>query len=376
MVFNSLGSNYNFEFVKKSLTLFPSKDEGLKLKNFLEGKYNGKTILLYKGREAIKLALQILDLPDGTKVGVCAFTCSAVCQAVTEAGYSPEFIDIDPKTLNFGVDEIRKHQNLKVIIIQNTLGIPCDIERISNYCKENNIYLIEDLAHSVGIKYQNEKEVGTCGDFTALSFSQDKMIDAVSGGALVIRNKSYQDAGMNIVFEKLGFKRQIVDRLYPIFTFKIRKTYKIGIGKILHWFLKKTKMLTEPMPKGKIIYHKLPNWYCMLVDYQFSKFDEMLRHRNQIASIYKNTLVNSPNGTLRFTLFVDDRTGFVKFFKSNNIFISDTWYNKAVAPDGECPITDGVLKTIVNLPTHINVSKSDAEKISALVNKWQNINQK
>lgn len=376
MVFNSLGSNYNLEFVMKSLTPFPSKDEGLKLKNFLEEKYSGKAILLYKGREAIKLALQILGLPNGTKVGVCAFTCSAVCQAVTEAGYFPEFIDIDSETLNFGVDEIKKHQDLKVVIIQNTLGIPCDIENILDYCKENNIYLIEDLAHSIGIKYSDGKESGTCGDFTALSFSQDKMIDAVSGGALVIRNKSYQDKLEHVVFKKLSIKRQIVDRLYPLFTYKIRSTYAIYLGKYLHWFLKKTKLLAEPMPKGEIYYHQLPNWYSLLVNYQFSKFNETFKHRNQIASIYKNTLTISPFGVLRSSLLVEDRDSLVKFLRTNSIFISDIWYNKPVSPSGECSVTEKILKTIVNLPTHINVTKTEADRISILVNKWLNINQK
>jgi perosamine synthetase len=376
MVFNSLGSNYNFEFIKRSLTLFPSKDESLKLKNFLEEKYDGKAILLYKGREAIKLALLILSLPRGSKVGVCAFTCFAVRQAVTEAGYTPEFIDIDPSTLNFGIKEIKSHPQLKVIIIQNTLGIPCDIESILDYCKENGIYLIEDLAHSVGISYKNGKEAGTCGDFTTLSFSQDKMIDAVSGGALVIRNKKFQNKLDNVVLRKLSLKRQIIDRLYPIFTFKIRITYKIGIGKILHWFLKKIKMLAEPMPKGKITYHKLPDWYCMLVNYQFSKFDWTLKYRNQIASIYKNTLIKSPFGVLRFPLLVENRDSLLKFLKAKDIFISDIWYNRPVAQDGECPVTENILKTIVNLPTHINVTKKEAKILSAFVNKWLNINQK
>ena len=192
-IFNSLGSNYNLEFVLKSL--FATNDENGRttLTDFLDKKYKGKTILLYKGREAIKLALDILKFPKNSKVGIAGFTCYAVYKAVVDAGLLPEYLDVEEKTLNFSLDEVKQHKNLKVLIIQNTFGNPCNVVEIKKYCFENGIILIEDLAHSIGSIYQSNKEAGFYGDFIVLSFGQDKIIDAVSGGALIIRNSKFSN---------------------------------------------------------------------------------------------------------------------------------------------------------------------------------------
>ncbi len=143
MVFNSLGSNYNFEFVVKSLFSFPSRAANAKLKTFLEKKYDGKAALLYKGREAIKLALELSGLPKGSKVGVNGFTCFVVYQAIVEAGYEPVYIDIEDKSLNFSIKNLQKNKNLKALIIQNTLGNPVDIDAVKTFCSNNSVILIE-----------------------------------------------------------------------------------------------------------------------------------------------------------------------------------------------------------------------------------------
>lgn len=187
-IFNSLGSNYNFNFVLKTL-LSNGKTSGLK--SFLEKKYQGKTTLVYKGREALELGLKSLNLPKGSCVAITGFTCFAVYEAIKKSNLDVEYLDIEKGELNFsGVSletAIKKNPYIKAVIIQNTLGFPCDIENISKICKEKKLVLIEDLAHSIGTKYKNGKEAGMVGDFVVLSFSQDKVIDAVSGGALIER---------------------------------------------------------------------------------------------------------------------------------------------------------------------------------------------
>lgn len=182
-IFNSLGSNYDFNFVLKSLF---SRGDG-HLKSFLENKYKGQVTLVYKGRDAIELALS--NLPKRSFIGINGFTCFAVYEAIKKAGMEVSYLDIEKGELNFSAQTLKKATNLKAVIIQNTLGYPCDIEKIAQICQENKIILIEDLAHCVGTKYENGMEAGMMGDFVVLSFSQDKIADAVSGGALIKRNK-------------------------------------------------------------------------------------------------------------------------------------------------------------------------------------------
>ena len=431
-IFNSLGSNYDITFALKALSAQNKNQYSFQLKKMLEEKYEGRAILLYKGREAIGLALEILNLPKESFVAINGFTCFAVYKAVVNEGLDAEILDLeynfpnrhsgepelveggsrisngkkrfsarqnDELDLNFTANKlsksIRQNPKIKVVIIQNTLGYPCDIEKISKICKDNNIILIEDLAHSVGAKYANGKEAGTVGDFVILSFSQDKMIDAVSGGALIIRNKKYQNyyssSGMSDSersrevsnetmkqLNNLNLKQQLLDRFYPLFTFIIRKTYGIGFGKPLHFLLKTFNLLSKPMNKSFYEKHSLPNWYAYLVLENFKKLETNLEHRRNIAAIY-NSMLNKKilskiiseniklSSNLRFPIFVENRNDLIGCLKKERAYVSDIWYDSV---DETLPNAKVVSNKILNLPTHENVSEEDAKNISETINRW------
>lgn len=387
-IFNSLGSNYNLRYVLKSLFSDTDK-QNHKLKNFLEEKYQGKAILTYKGREALTLALKILNLPKESLVAINGFTCFAVYKAIEKAGCKPICLDLEEENsdLNFsaGILEkaLKENKNIKVVVIQNTLGYPCDIDEILKVCEKNNLILIEDLAHCIGTKYSDGREAGSVGDFVTLSFSQDKVIDAVSGGALIIRNKKYQNPnlasqGHALQGDALKNKQQLKDRLYPLFTYKIRFLYDIGLGKPLHFILKKLNLLSKPMIEGLYDFYSLPNWYCNLALEEFKNLSKQLDHRRKIAEIYaKNLNKNILNSNIvneisfssnsRFPIFVKSRGELIKFLKKSKIFISDIWYDD-VAP--ECPNAVRVSHQILNLPTHVNVAEKNAIEITERINVW------
>jgi perosamine synthetase len=394
-IFNSLGSNYNLSSAIK--TLAPGNNDYIfKLTTLLEKKYTGKVYLTYKGREALRLALNKINL-KGSFVGICGFTCYAVYDAIVKEGYNAEYLDIEKDDLNFSLDTlksaVKKNSQLKIIFIQNTLGYPCDIEEIGKFCKENNIILIEDLAHSIGARYAGGKEAGTIGDFTMLSFSQDKVIDCVSGGALVVRNdKRFSNYEFNSKLENVKKGQQLKDRLYPLSTLLIRKTYGIGMGKLMHAILKSVKFISNPM-----LYldmnnlHTLPVSYAKSIYNQFKSLDKNLNHRRVIANIYKNNLneviffkkiCNNINfsSNLRFPIFVNNRDKLIKYLEENNIFVSDIWYDAPIAPKrylslsgykkGMCPNSENLSEIILNLPTHKNISEQDAKYIANKINLW------
>lgn len=386
-LFNSLGSNYDFNFVLKSLLSFDGKSN--ELEKLLEEKYGGRPILLYKGREAIELALKKLNLAKGSFVAINGFTCFAVYEAVKKVDLNVEYLDINKGELNFSVEAlekaINKNQKIKVVIIQNTLGYPCDIEGISKVCKDNNIIIIEDLAHSVGTKYENREEAGTIGDMTILSFSQDKMIDGISGGALIIKHTN------NLPYEltNISFKQQLRDRFYPFLTYIIRNSYSLKVGKLLHFILKKLDLLSKPMP-DIVGFHELPNWYAKLIYHRFKNLDNNLNHRKTIAGIYSKLInpkilstkiVNkiSVSSNLRFPIFIENRQNLIKYLAKKRIYVSDIWYEAPIAPkkylsrtdyNNQCQNSELASQVILNLPTHKNVSSENAENISNLINQW------
>lgn len=392
-IFNSLGSNYDLRFVTQALLSGDSPNYSDKLKTLLEDKYQGKVILVYKARQAIELALRLLNLPKDSQVAINGFICYAVYQAIVKSGYKVECLDLENSDLNFSADKfkakLRQNSKIKVLIVQNTLGYPVDIEKIAKICQENKIILIEDLAHSVGLVYKNNQAAGTVGDFTILSFSQDKMIDAISGGALIIREGNFEISNLN--FESPELNQQLRDRFYPFFTYIIRTSYQIKIGKLTHFLLKRLNLLANPMGNQideKI--HQLPNWYANLALLSFRDLENNLKHRRQIAAIYAQNLdpkvlskpllpqvSNSTN--LRFPIFVKAREDLIQYLEKSGLYVSDIWYDAPIAPQkymklatyqGQCPVSENVSSQILNLPTHRNISIREAKEICERINQW------
>lgn len=391
-IFNSLGSNYNAAFALKTLFAGNKKFHHSELISIIENKYSGTALLFYKGREAIEASLKVLGLPAGSYVAINGFTCYAVVKAIGDAGCKVAYMDID-SSLNFSANTLLKklesNSKIKVVIIQNTLGYPCDIKEIQKICTHEKIVLIEDLAHSVGTRYTNGKEAGTVGDITVLSFSQDKIIDGISGGAVIVRNKEYKDIIKND-FANIETHQQLRDRFYPFFTLLIRKTYPLKVGKVLHRIVKNLNFLSQPMGEMKGKMHILAPWYCQLIKFQFGVLDKNIDHRRKISSVYQKNLpadvliselvgeIDS-SSNLRFPIVIDDRIGLINFLKKNGVYVSDIWYDSPIAPKrylnlanykGECPTAEKISDRILNLPTHINVSLQDAERMSGVIKKW------
>ena len=395
-IFNSLGSNYNSLYLFRGFVNIFNKSKKDKLDTILKEKYGGEVTYFYKGREAIEAALKLLSFPKGDFVAINGLTCYVVQKAVTNAGLTCEYIDIN-ESLNYSAGELEKslHKNSKIraIIIQNTLGNPIDILKIKSICKSKNLILIEDLAHSVGTKYLDGSEAGTVGDFVALSFSQDKIIDSVSGGALIVRNLKYSDRLHNLNLNNVPISSVIKDMLYPKFTYLIRKFYFCGIGKILHYILKKVKLLSTPINLSENILYRLPKWYINMAFYYIKNLTENLNHRKKIAKIYaiglnskitfneiNKNIESSTN--IRFPIFVNNRLELVDFLETKGFYISDIWYDSPVAPikykklsdykEGKCPNAEKISEMILNLPTHINISGENAKYLVNYINSWIN----
>ena len=387
-IFNSLGSNYDLAFALRAECALGSEATRHILIDYLNKRYGGTTTLTYKGRDAITLALKALDAA-GSKVTINGFTCIALYDAVKQADMDPILLDIQKGGLDFSAatleDALLKDSSIKAAIIQNTLGFPCEGAKIAALCKERGIFLIEDLAHSVGATYSDGSEAGTLGDATILSFGQDKAVDAVSGGALVIRNVSFKPPEEPRAL--VSFKRQLKDRFYPRFTWDVRSTYA-WYGKLEHVFLRTMHVLPRPLESGTALC-KLPSWYTPLIFRQFSQLQKVSEHRRSIARIYAGALDASvmlsrvhatiaTSANLRFPIMVDERVRLIAHLRAKGIHVSDIWYDAPIAPKkyaegalyekGTCPNAEWASEHILNLPTHINVSLRAAQKIAQEVN--------
>jgi dTDP-4-amino-4,6-dideoxygalactose transaminase len=389
--FNSLGSNYRSATVRR--VFWPaSRQEPERLRAYLGDHYERAAVqLTYKGREAITLGLKQLELPKNSLVAINGFTCYAVYEAITAAGYKPCYLDISKKELNFTAATLGKalkaHPNIKAVMIQNTFGIPADIAAIAKVCQAHNLPLVEDLAHSIGLQYETGQEAGTLGVWAALSFSQDKMIDAVSGGALLAHKPIVQIKKPAAIAKKSRFAA----RLYPWTTAIIRRTFRLGIGRGLLKFTKSTGLIPRPMNGSAVAVRTVSNWQAREARLAYENLSALIKHRQKIAAIYERLLPaeakfsTSPQAVyLRYPIMVSEPHRLIKYLKQFNIYLSDIWYDAAIGPkhythltdyDGQCPQADYVASRIINLPTHWQVDEATAKLISGKVLEWLKLNQ-
>ena len=151
-------------------------------------------LALINATSAIHLALRILGIKQGDKVAVSTFTFIGSISPVLYQNAEPIFIDSD-ESWNMSPELLKqaiKENDIKAVIVTHLYGQMAKIEEIAQICKENNIYLIEDSAESLGASYKG-KQSGTFGDFGVYSFNGNKILTTSGGGMLVSENKEWID---------------------------------------------------------------------------------------------------------------------------------------------------------------------------------------
>ena len=134
---------------------------------------------------AMHIALMSLDLKKGDEVIVPDITWVSTANAVLLAGGIPVFADIDLKTWKIDPNSIKKliNKNTRAIMPVHLYGNPCDMDIIMEIAKENNLFVIEDAAPSIGAEI-NGKKTGSFGHFSAFSFQGAKLAVTGEGGML------------------------------------------------------------------------------------------------------------------------------------------------------------------------------------------------
>lgn len=147
---------------------------------------------LSSGTAALHLALILLGVSKDDEVICQSFTFAASANPIIYQGATPVFVDSEPDTWNICPkhlklaieDRIKKGKKPKAIIAVHLYGMPYKADALNEISKEYNIPIIEDSAEAFGSTYKN-KNCGTLGDISILSFNGNKIITTSGGGALV-----------------------------------------------------------------------------------------------------------------------------------------------------------------------------------------------
>lgn len=142
------------------------------------------------GTDAIEIVLQALNLDPEDEVIVPAMTWISTAEAVCRQGLKPVFCDVDSSLL---LDpqklECLLTKRTRAVILVHLYGNPSNSERVQRFCRENDLFLIEDCAQAHGAKYEN-KHVGNFGIAGTFSFFPGKNLGALGDAGCIISNSS------------------------------------------------------------------------------------------------------------------------------------------------------------------------------------------
>jgi CDP-4-dehydro-6-deoxyglucose reductase, E1 len=171
-----MGKNV-FEFERKIAKLF-NKKYGL---------------MVNSGSSAIMLAMEALNLPEGSEIITPALTFSTTVAYIVRNKLIPVFVDVEEGT--YCIDE-NKIKNLitkktKAIIAPHLIGNIVNWKKLSPFLKKNNITILEDSADTLGATYKG-KSTGHYSDISITSFYGSHIINCAGNGGIVCFNDKKQ----------------------------------------------------------------------------------------------------------------------------------------------------------------------------------------
>ncbi len=205
-------------------------EEGEAMENEL-AQYIGarRSLLVNSGSSANLLAFTALTshkLPEekrifpGDEVITCAAGFPTTVAPIIQNGAVPVFLDNDPQTSNADLgllEEAYTPGKTKAVMLAHALGNPFDLTRIQDFCREHDLWLIEDNCDALGSVYSmsdssglihqpRDKQAGpyaaltgTFGHLSTQSFYPPHHLTMGEGGAVNI----VRDMRLKVIVESL-----------------------------------------------------------------------------------------------------------------------------------------------------------------------------
>lgn len=151
-------------------------------------------LLVNSGSSANLVALSCLTSPKlgerrirpGDEVITTASSFPTTVNPIVQNGLVPVFVDVDIPTYNIDVQmlEAALSDRTRAIMVAHTLGNPFDLDAVTAFAREHDLWLIEDCCDALGSTYRG-KMVGTFGDIASVSFYPAHHITMGEGGCVL-----------------------------------------------------------------------------------------------------------------------------------------------------------------------------------------------
>lgn len=304
------------------------------------------------GTDAIELALRALEIGPGDEVITVSHTAVATVAAIEAAGAIPVLVDIEPKFYTLNPIQLKEviTPRTKSVIAVHLYGQSADMDAITSFCHQHNIFLIEDASQAHGAKYKGQR-LGSFGEIGCFSCYPTKNLGAIGDAGLITTNN--------------------ID-----LATKIRMLREYG------WF--------ERISKYAGRNSRLDELQAAVLRVKLKYLDADNKKRRKLAKYYSDKLSELPiklpiiragveSVFHLFVVQVDDRQGLLSYLKKEGILAGIHYplpihlqpaYKDRVLTAKNMSISEKLVQRIISLPIYPELSVDDAKKIVNVLKKF------
>lgn len=304
------------------------------------------------GLSALEISLRAFGIGPGDEVIVPAHTFTATAAAVTLAGATPVFVDVDPETWNIDPKQIEFAitPQTKGIMPVHLYGLPADMNMILSIAEKHGLVAIEDACQAHGATYHGQR-TGSIGNAAGFSFYPTKNLGGCGDGGMITTND-----------EKVAVKARA---------------------------LRNCGQTAKNVHKLIPLNHRLDSMQAAILRVKLRYLDEFIASRHQLAGAYNTLLTGSPvilpverPGYYHvYHLYVirsQNRDALQAHLKEHGIGTAihyphpvhlQPFYSNGQDRHGEFPVAERICNEILSLPMYPELSQEQVEIVACEITK-------
>jgi dTDP-4-amino-4,6-dideoxygalactose transaminase len=299
------------------------------------------------GTDALQIAMMSLGISEGDEVITTSFTFVATVETIALIGAKPVYVDVEEDSFNMNVSQVERAITIKTkaIIPVHLFGQSIDMQPLMEVAKKYHLFVIEDMCQAIGAEYDGKK-VGAFGEISCTSFFPSKNLGAFGDGGMLFTNDDS-------------------------FAEKLRMICNHG-SKVRYYH----EMLG--------VNSRLDTMQAAILNVKLKYLDEWNSKRREAAKVYDklfaNSVVKTPVEKIfakhiyhQYTIRVAKRDELADYLKEKKIpfgiyYPVPLHQQKAFAhfveKDFHLPITEQIVKEVISLPMHTELTFEMQEYIA------------
>lgn len=280
-------ANACFEYMKTGENFVTEFKQTMQLEKMITDFTGSKyCVMTTSGTTALMLAFYSLNIGKDDDVIVPNYTMIASINSIKAVGANPIIVDVDNETGTLSKEIIEKYvtEKTKAVLHVSLNNRTKNLEEILEYCNNNNLFLVEDAAQSLGC-FLNKKHIGTYGNIGCFSLSTPKIISTGQGGFLItddenlykkinmIKNFGRKEGGSE-VYEVFGLNLKFTD-IQAVIGIEQMKKLPYRIKRMREIFDLYYKELSNLSSLCKIIQPPNDEWIPWFIDIFVEERDKL-----------------------------------------------------------------------------------------------------